>query len=135
MHNRQRLSNLTLMFTSLALGACRTEELRPDPVVIASFQPRPDSGYLVVAFAPTDPTFEAYQAHVTTNPNRTEYRVWLDGRMVVGDSGGLYPFGVEEGVTSSYWYLDSGPHHFTVGAPGGAPLFERDGALPAEHLT
>ena len=119
---------LPFALTCLAASACSTQEVGPDePFVIASFEKRPGTAYLVVGILPRVARFEELGAY---SPDPTTYHVFLDGRLVVGETDlGIYPFVVHESSTSAYHYIETGRHHFTVAAPERAPISEIDGEL------
>lgn len=114
----------------LALSACNTEEVAPRQVAIETAQSDGGQGALVIFFTSTDATFAAEQAHVSTNPNVTEYHLFVDGRIVVYDSlGSAVPVVVLEGTGSNAGYWRQGMHHFELAAPGGGAIFTGDGPI------
>jgi hypothetical protein len=110
----------------LVLPACAAR----DHLVIPDAAAGPDEGGLLVSFSPTEGTFEAEEARALANPDGTQYRVLLDGDLLTGAPGSTSPFAVVEGGQAGVRYLESGPHHLTIGAPDNAPIFDGDGQVP-----
>src|SRR4051812_15232139 len=81
---------LTLLLSAapLALSACNTEDIAPHQLAICTDQTDPGQGSLAIVFDSTDPTYAENQARLTTNPNLTEYHIFVDGREVVYEAGG-----------------------------------------------
>jgi hypothetical protein len=123
--DRRRVLALSFAFNLLALPAC---SLEPTNVVVAAATAGPDSGGVVIDFSPTEPQMTS---------SSTEYRVRLDGRLVVfEDSPGLAsPLTVVEGGTSRLAYLDPGPHHFTIITSNAHPVFDGDGQVASGGVT
>ena len=116
----------------LALSACNTEEIAPHQVAIKTTQSDPGQGALLIFFTTTGGTYAAEQARESTNPNLTEYHLFVDGHLVVFDnSGSATPVVVLEGdmVTAGYW--SEGIHHFEFGASEAAAIFAGDGSIVA----
>lgn len=126
--NRQGFCAMAVAGTLLALAGCNTDQV-PGPFLIAGGQPGPDRGGLVVAFAPPENTYGAAEQN-TGNVYQTAYYVLVDGEVV--SIGGSYPLTVFAGGNPIWaYYLDAGPHHFTVTAgPDQKPVFEGDGQVP-----
>jgi hypothetical protein len=121
MNDRWQFSALPFALTLLALAACSTQDIAPSQVVIADYQagPGPDRGRVVVALSPTG------------DSNQTQYHVLLDDDLVADSREDVWdPFTVTPGGEIGIGYLESGPHHFTIVAPGAAPIFEGDGQIP-----
>lgn len=132
MKNRRLLTVLWFACMHLCLSACATKNVDPSNVVIASTSAGSNKGGLVTSLSPTDATFQAEQARVATNPNLTQYDLWLDGDLLYDpEQAGQSLYTVTEGAENSVHYLDAGPHHFTIAAPGQAPIFDGDGQIPA----
>lgn len=131
MEHRRRVVVLPSAFVAVTLSACGAE---PHDVVLASERTGADQGGVLVAYSPTQPTLAGELAHLTTDAGGTPISVWIDGRpaMLQHDSGHLAPFTVVEGGISACGYLDAGPHHLAVAAPGhSAPIFEGDAEVPS----
>jgi hypothetical protein len=126
--NRQGFCMTALAATVLAVAGCSTDNI-PEPFLIASSQAGPDRGGLVVAFASPEDTYAAAEQGMG-NPDRTQYYVLVDGRVVSTD--GYQPFTVFAGGNPAWaYFLGAGPHHFAVTArPGQRPVFEGDGQVP-----
>jgi hypothetical protein len=122
MKDRRGTSVLALAVTALGLPACATEDIEPN-LVIASDQSGPDKGGVVVAFAPLEDSYE-------TARQETQYRVLLDGNAVSRSGGSDLLHTNVGGNPEGVRYLNAGPHHFTVEALGGKPVFEGDGQVP-----
>jgi hypothetical protein len=122
---------LPFAFTMLVAPGCGAQEGPANHLLLAAAA-GPDTGGMLVAFAPTDPTFQAEQAHVVTGPNVTAYEVLVDGELATLDDGSGHASAVTvtEGGVSGRGYLNAGPHHFTIRAAGGPPAFEGDGQVP-----
>ena len=126
--NRQGLSAILLACPLLALAACGTEEI-PGNRLVPSDQGGPDKGGVLVGFSPTEDTYEA-AAKAMTTPARTQYVLWVDGKVVV-EAGGDAPITMFAGGNPSWvYYLEAGAHHFEIAAPGQAPVFQGDGQVP-----
>jgi hypothetical protein len=127
--NRQVFCAMALAGTLLALGGCSTDQVR-GPFLFASAQPGPDRGGLMVAFAAPEDSYGAAEQGMVS-ADRTMYYVLVDGKVVSIDASS-YPLTVFAGGNPSWaYYLDAGPHHFTVTAmPGQRPVFEGDGQIP-----
>ncbi len=129
MTDHRRLSLLPLA-ALLAAPGCGTEDVDTAHVVYAGAQAGPDQARLLVALAPTAKSYDDAEERFSTDPNPTEYHILMDGNRIsyaAGDSSGLW---VTEGSQVGAAYLPAGPHHFSVLAPGAAPIFEGDGQLP-----
>jgi hypothetical protein len=114
----------------LALSACNTEEIAPHQVAIQTTQSDPGQGALYILFSSTDATYAAAQAHLSTNPNLTQYHLFVDGREVVYDSvGSAVPVLVAEGNENSAMYWAGGMHHFEIAASGAPAIFAGDGPI------
>lgn len=114
----------------LALSACNTEEISAHQVPIETTPTDPGQGALFLFFAPTDATYAAEQARATTNPNLTEYQLFVDGRAVVYDNvGSPEPVVVGEGGGYGGGYWPAGMHHFELAAPGARAIFAADGPI------
>ncbi len=131
MDDRRRPLALPFAFTVLVAPGCGAPTGQPN-LLLAGAGAGPDTGGMLVAFAPTDSTFEAEQSRLLTAPSETAYEVLVDGKvaMLDDDWGHASPLTVTVGTVSSRGYLDAGPHHFTIRAPGGAPVFDGDGQVP-----
>jgi hypothetical protein len=133
MKNRQGLSAISIAWTVLALASCRTEEIS-GAFLIPSDQAGPDKGGLVVGFSPTEETYEAAEQDME-NPSPTQYYLFVDGEAVT-ESGGSPPFTIAAGGNPNWaYYLTAGPHHFSIAAPGQAPVYQVDGAVPGDGGT
>lgn len=129
---------LALSLALFGVSACATKDIDPDEAVVAAPQPGPDVGMLSIVFPPTAETYAAEQARVAANPTGTAYDVWMDGQIMMSDDGDghLRPFAVGEGLTATTGgYYKGGPHHFTVAAAGGAPIFDAEGEIAAGGIT
>jgi hypothetical protein len=127
--NRHRISRASLACTLMALAGCGTEEI-PGHRLVPSVQAGPDKGGVLVAFSPTEDTYEAAEQAMTSS-TRTEYHLLVDGD-VVTESGGSPLFTTLVGGNPNWvYYLPAGPHHFAIGAAGAPPIFESDGQVPA----
>jgi hypothetical protein len=123
----QRLSTLSLACPLLALAACGTEDIQGH-YLVPSDQAGPDKGGVLVAFSPTEDTYDA--ATHTTDPSGTKYHLFVDGE-IVAEPGGYQPFTTFVGGNPNWvYYLGAGAHHFAIAASGQAPVFEGDGQIP-----
>ncbi len=114
----------------LALSACNTEEIAPHQVAVEFTQRDPGQGALFIFFTSTDATYAAEQARASTNPNLTEYHLFVDGREVVYDNvGSAVPVVVAEGDGNSASYWAGGMHHFEIAAAGAPAIFAGDGPI------
>jgi len=132
MGDRRRPLALPFAFTVLVAPNCGVQDGQANQQLLTAAAGGPDTGSIVVAFAPTAATFRAEQASLLTGPTRTAYDVLIDGEMAVLDDGDGHTSAltVTEGSMSLRGYLDAGPHHFTIRASGAAPAFDGDGAIP-----
>jgi len=121
--SRQVFCAMAVAGTLLALVGCSTDQVQ-GPFLIATGQPGPDRGGLMVAFAAPEDTYGAAEQ------DQTPYYVLVDGEVLSIDQS--YPFTVFAGGNPMWAYsLDAGPHHFTVTAMHGQkPVFEGDGMVP-----
>src|SRR4051812_9648805 len=103
----------------VALGACSTQEISADPVVIPDSNPSADHGALTIGFAPPEVTFEEEQANSATRTN--PFHLFIDGKQLAWWSMGRppEPFMIIEGGTISVGYLPGGSHHFEIRAAAG----------------
>ena len=116
----------------LALSACSTREIAPHQVALETTQSDPGQGGLAILFAPTDATSAAEEAHLTTNPNLTEYHLFVDGQEAVFDNvGSPEPIVVLEGGETTAGYWTQGMHHFELAASGAPSAFSGDGPIVA----
>jgi hypothetical protein len=131
MEDRRRPLALPFAFTVLVAPGCGVQD-GPANHLLLTAAAGPNTGGMLVAFAPTDSTFAAEQARVMTAPNLTTYDVLVDGELAMldDDAGRASPVTVMEGGTSQRGYLSAGPHHFTIGPPGGPSVFDGDGEVP-----
>jgi hypothetical protein len=136
MSHRAPFCALALAFTLVGSSGCDTQEIAPEKVLVAA-SGGPDAGFLSVVFPQMDDTFAAEQARAATQKSSKQYRVFMDGELLAYDGGssGPYPFLVGEGGTSSIRYFAAGPHHFTIAAAGGSPIFDADGDIAAGGTT
>ncbi len=110
----------------LALSACATEEIGPGA------GPPPAEGTLLIAFAPTDATFEERQARLALEPIGTGYRVLMDGVQL----GFAAPLTVTQGGESFISPIPAGLHHFEiVETDSGPTLFAGDGEIEANAMN
>jgi hypothetical protein len=141
MTNSKRFtSNLCIGAGLLALSACGTQEVGPNPGLVVGDMATPDSSQLLLAFASTAESYEELQASAAANPDLTPYSLFLDGRQLIRDLGDQYggkqPIIAREGATFGFGYIPSGPHHFTLEAPGGGrPLFAGDAEIASGSTT
>jgi hypothetical protein len=132
-----RVSFLALSAAMVVPGACSTQEISADPVVIPDDMPSVDHGVLRIAVAPSESSFEEQQATAATNTNRFE--VFLDGKQLAWWSeadGAPQPLVVYEGGTTGVGYLPAGSHQFGIRrAYGGPTVFVGDGEIAAGAMT
>jgi len=131
MEVRRRPFALPFAFTMLLAPGCGAQDGTATHLLLAAGGGS-DTGGLVVAFAPTDPTFQAEQIHVAAGPHLTAYEVLVDGQLATLDDGAGHRSAVTvtEGGVSGQGYLNAGPHHLTIRAAGAPPVFEGDGEVP-----
>jgi hypothetical protein len=135
MGDHRRSAVLPFGFVGLLLSGCGAQ---PTPVVLAAAA-GPDMGGVLVAFSPTAATFDDEQARLVQAddaPGAQVSAAWqlrIDGSPAVFDGGeeNVSAVTVTEGGQSVLGYLDAGPHHFTVAAPGGGPTFDGDAEIPS----
>jgi hypothetical protein len=131
MEDRRRPLALPFAFTVLVAPGCGAQGGTGNQLLLAT-DAGPNTGGLLVAFAPTDSTFEAEQARLTTDPRPTAYDVLVDGRLAMLEDGAGHAAAVTvtEGSVTERGYLNAGPHHLTIRAPAGADIFDGDGEVP-----
>jgi hypothetical protein len=133
-NSMRRWSTFSVSAAFLSLSACSTQEISRQPPLRVSYTAGPDNSELLLAFSPSVGSYEELQAA----PNLTPYSLFLDGRQLVREdlSGGAQPIIAHEGAEFGFGYLPSGPHHFTLEAPGGgAPLFAGDAEIAPGSTT
>jgi hypothetical protein len=126
--NRRGLSPISLACTLLAATACGTEEFRGH-VLIASDQPAPDKGGVLLEIAPAEYSDEHAEGEIR-NLGRTPYYLLADGDVVCAPDGTAI-WALVGGAPTWTYYLPAGPHHFTIGEVGQPPIFEGDGQIPS----
>jgi hypothetical protein len=132
--DRRRVFALPFAVSLLTFPGCNADGT---PSVVATAQPGADLGGVRIDFSPVDLTFQAEQARVQTGSSSTEYRLLLDGRLVMLEEapGDASPLTVVEGGMSALGYLDAGPHHFTISRADGHHVFEGDGQVASGGVT
>ncbi len=129
MTDERRLAILPLA-ALLAAAGCSTQVVDTSQVVYPGTPGAPNQGGLFVALAPTASSYEAEEAFRADDPNPTDYHILMDGNRIAfepADGSGLW---VQEGGQVGMRDLPAGPHHFTILAPGAAPIFEGDSQIP-----
>lgn len=126
MSSMRRSSILCVGAGVLALAACATEEIGPGA------GPPPAEGTLLIAFAPTEATFEERQARRALEPIGTGYRVLMDG-VQLGLAGTV---NVHQGGQSYFTPVPAGLHHFEiVETDSGPTVFAGDGEIRANAMN
>jgi hypothetical protein len=120
-----------------ALPGCGTQEISADPeqFYYISGQTSPDQGLLLIAFAPTAPTFEAQQSGAG---NTTAYHLAVDGKLAVwsDDDGNRWPQTMSEGGEFGAGFFAPDRYHFTIRASNDdQTIFDGDHDIPPDSVT
>jgi hypothetical protein len=142
MEDRQRSPVLPLALLLLSLGACSTEQIGPDNVLISYGQPGPGQGAFLAAYASTSASYQEDQTRrLSMNWNPPIYNIMMDGKLLAEEEGvagstvpQLLPISLSEwGIAGGY--VDGGSHHFAMLVPGKAPIYQGDGeSMPGGML-
>jgi hypothetical protein len=112
------------------LSACQTEDISPHQTVLSESQTDTSKGALLILFAPTVDNYADEQSRAMSNPNSTEYHLFIDGKQVLFEQSSTpFPVIVLEGGEYNGGFLEPGQHHFALTADGASPIFEGDGPI------